>query len=81
MLLLNSVWVQVFVSAKTLPRKPCNSNLDTSSYNTEEVLREAINALKNDSRFLSITIQPEHYDEKTPVMQPVSPIISPIKLI
>jgi len=44
--------------------------IDTSSYNVEEVLREAINALKNDSRFLSITIQPENYDEKTPVMQP-----------
>ena len=44
---------------------------DTSSYNVDEVLREAISALKNDTRFLSITIQPENYDEKTPVMQPV----------
>ena len=44
---------------------------DTEHHNVDEVLREAINALKNDSRFLSITIQPESHDEKTPVMQPV----------
>ena len=47
---------------------------DTEHHNVDEVLREAINALKNDSRFLSITIQPESHDEKTPVMQPVKAI-------
>ena len=58
-------------SAFFLFAPPITPKSDTSSYNVEEVLREAINALKNDSRFLSITIQPENYDEKTPVMQPV----------
>ena len=48
-----------------------HKNSDTENHNVDEVLREAINALKNDSRFLSITIQPESHDEKTPVMQPV----------
>ena len=48
------------------------NNLDTTKYNVDEVLREAISSLKNDSRFLSITIQPENYDEqKSNVLQPV----------
>ena len=51
----------------------CNmNNSDTTKYNVDEVLREAISSLKNDSRFLSITIQPENYDEqKSNVLQPV----------
>ena len=49
------------------------NNLDTTKYNVDEVLREAISSLKNDSRFLSITIQPENYDEqKSNVLQPVN---------
>ena len=48
------------------------NNSDTTKYNVDEVLREAISSLKNDSRFLSITIQPENYDEqKSNVLQPV----------
>ena len=56
--------------------------VDTANYNVDEVLREAINALKNDSRFLSITIQPENYDEKTSaIIQPVScPVITQFEL-
>ena len=49
------------------------NNSDTTKYNVDEVLREAISSLKNDSRFLSITIQPENYDEqKSNVLQPVN---------